>query len=134
MGAQAEGALRGISLDPMFDMYERSGNAWTLRVGETVVGSGGLVMLWPGVAHAWVIPSRDIQRYPKATVVAVRRKLREIVRSHKLRRIQAEVQTDYAVGRRFIESFGFQPEGEMRFFGVNGETYTRYALLPGDHA
>lgn len=132
MGVQAAQSLTGMDLDPMFTMYERSGNAWTLRVGDTIVGSGGLVVLWKGVAHAWIIPTPHIATYPKATMAAIARKLKELVRTHQLRRVQADVQTDFEVGRRFIERFGFKPEGEMPGFGVHGETYTRYALLTKD--
>ena len=118
------------NLKAAYEFYKAKGPAWTLRINGVLIGCAGLMLLdWPGVAHAWMLPSPALAQHPKISLTLLRQKLEETIRTHQLVRIQAEVQTTFTTGRRFIESLGFEHEGDMRRFGPDGSTFSRYAWV-----
>ena len=117
------------NLDQAFQQYETAGPAWSCRVDGQLIGCAGLLRMWPGVAHGWFLASIAMREYPKTVLSLMRQHLPEVLATEHLIRLQAEVQTDFHVGRRFLEHLGFVSEGDMRRFGPGGETYTRYAWI-----
>jgi hypothetical protein len=60
-------------------------------------------------------------------ILCITKKIIEEIFRHDVSRIQCSV-SENKKHRRFVEYFGFQCEGQMKKFGINGETYFLYAL------
>lgn len=127
--------LDGVTqADRVWEEYETLGPGWTLRVDGVVVGCAGIVrMRWPGVAHAWLLPSPDLPRYPKTMALAILQEFKELLARERFWRLECNVLQDFALGRRFAEWCGFQEEGILYFYGPKAEHMIRYALIYPEH-
>ena len=106
-----------------------AGPAFTLMNETSIVGIGGIALLWKGVGEAWAVPSVAVKQHPLAFHRAVKMMLNMIQDNKKLHRVQAAVLEDFPKGHKWIKSLGFKREGKMRAYGPNGENYIRYARI-----
>lgn len=113
----------------------RGGPAFTLTVDGAPAACAGVILFpYPGVGHAWAIIGEAGRAHGMALTRAVVRGLAQIIRTHQLRRVEAEVVADFERGRQWLEWMGFEEEGLMRRRGPNGIDMFRYALLPKEVA
>lgn len=127
---QAAQSLMNVNAEKTFRDYEKLGPAWTLRVNGTIVGCAGLMIPWPGVAHAWLLPSVTIGTYPKTVVQLVVATLYDLLAKLNLRRIDCEVEMGFTVGHRFVQALGFVPFGPVKErWGPNDNDYQPYVIL-----
>lgn len=118
------------NLERIWQQYETVGPAWTMWVGEEVVGCAGLMLLWPGRAHAWLLPSVLLAQYPKTVVKSIVQQLRQAITELQLVRIQCDVQADFRIGRRLVEWLGFEQEGPVMLrYGPHDEDFCRYVII-----
>jgi hypothetical protein len=122
--------LVGLVSDESADYYASRGVGYTGFVGDAIAGCAGVVTYWPGVGEAWAVLTDVGRAHPLFVHRSVSRGLREIVASSRLRRVQADVVADFAIGRRWVECLGFEFESLMRRYGPNGEDFARYRVLP----
>lgn len=84
----------------------------------------------PAHAVAWLaLPAGTARKYPR-TFFEVRRVLMQHAKD--LRRVTAYVQVARDEAARFLEHMGFQREGRLRAFGIDGGDYYVYGLVPGE--
>ena len=62
---QSAGSLRSVDLERSFHQFETGGPGWTMLADGQVVGCAGLTIPWPGLGHAWLLPSPELPRYPR---------------------------------------------------------------------
>ncbi len=103
------------------------GQAFTGIADEGVVGSGGLIPLWPGVAEAWTMTSPLIEKYVISFHRAVRKHLNLLEQEQGLHRIQCVIIEGHDISTLWVERLGFKYEGIMEAYGPNKENYYRYA-------
>jgi hypothetical protein len=144
MTEQAMRGFTGVDLRENFELYERKGPGWTMRVGDDIVGCAGLMFPWPSgsFAVAWLLPSPLLPSYPKTVVLTVLTRLRALMREYQPRRVEFMVQSGFAVGMRFAEFMGFVRDGccdapcercgLVRSYGPKGEDYYRYVWIRPD--
>ena len=94
---------------------------------DEVMFCGGLMILWPGVAEAWLLTSPLVEQYPVWFHRTVDRFLREKEIELGLRRIQMTVHQDHVTGKRWAERLGFACEVRMAKYGPQGHDYYLYA-------
>lgn len=104
-----------------------SGDSWTLIDGDRVIGSGGLVEVWPGLAQAWALISAD------AGVIGMLNMTRATKRMLAVRmgRIEAYVAADFQAAHHWMRVLGFQREtpGVMRKWFPDGSGAVLYARV-----
>jgi len=106
------------------------GPAFTAMVDDKTIGAAGVTVIWPGVGHAWtVLGSEIILRYRVWMTRTIRRCLRDIIRAHQLHRVEAIVLANELQHRRWIEVFGFEPEGTAHEFTTDRQDVVRYELV-----
>ena len=110
-----------------------NGPAWTGFEEETMLGSAGVILRWPGLGYAWAVLTPAGRRRPIPVHRGVRRHFEDIIVKESLRRIDAEVLQVDRIACRWLERLGFQVDGEMPAFGPRGEPFVRYVRLIGDH-
>lgn len=108
--------------------FSMPGPAFTLIAEDRcVLGCGGLVPLWRGVAQGWIYASDRLRGHPAALHRTVYRALAAAEAALGLHRIEISVHADFAASRRWVVHLGFHCEGAMPGFGPNKDTYYRYA-------
>lgn len=108
--------------------FSMPGPAFTLIAEDRcVLGCGGLVPLWRGVAQGWIYASDRLRGHPVALHRTVYRALAAAEAALGLHRIEISVHADFAASRRWVAHLGFHCEGAMPGFGPNKDTYYRYA-------
>src|SRR3990167_8540466 len=110
-------------------MYENSGYSWTGIVDDTVLGMGGVVPVWPGVACGWLLTGCGIEEYKVFLHKTVNGVINDAIRNLKLHRIETTILVNHSISQRWAERLGFHNEGLMRKFDSNKNDYYRYALV-----
>lgn len=103
----------------------------TLMEGDRPVACVGIVILWPGVAEGWAFVSQTVTRHRIAFLRHLILGLRKAELSHKLHRVQAVVNKDYAEGKRLVHYLGFFAEGTLYGYGADDSDYVMYARRIG---
>jgi len=102
---------------------------YTLSDGDTILAVGGLHMMWFGVGEAWLLVSPKALDKPVALARYSKKLLHGIVEKTQVRRVQASVHTHDTRAMIFAEWLGFEHEGIMRKYGLEGDDYFRMARI-----
>jgi hypothetical protein len=97
---------------------------WTMMVDGKPLLSGGICQMWPGVAEGWQFAMPEWRRYLKSVVREMRRRIPQLWEEPGLRRLQASCHNapEYWA---WLEYLGFQWEGLMANYGLEGEEFIR---------
>lgn len=115
-------------------LHKERSPAFTAVVNGKVIGCAGVILMWPGVGHAWVALSSEAAAHGIWLTRTIRNVLRDIIRGCALHRIEAVVYEGYKGNERWIELLGFEREGVACQFTSNRENAIRYAFLVHDVA
>lgn len=120
-------ALKNDSLDVEVGLLPelRLGDiSYSCFVGDALVGCGGLIIFWPGVAEAWLMLSKKcnfMSNIERAKVVLlIRKKMEELIKEHKLWRIGAIIRPDFPQAIRLATVLGFKREGLLKKYAPDG--------------
>ncbi len=102
-----------------------AGPAFAGMQDGTVCGCAGIVMLSAGRGHAWAL----LGTAAPAGFVAVHRAVAAFLDRQRLRRIETAVDSDFAAGHRWARMLGFEREGRMRAYGLDGRDADLYARV-----
>ena len=107
-------------------------NCYTAIFQDEIVGVGGLVIHWPGVAEAWLILTANCKKGGLHGVIAlraIRDKLEELLKENNIRRVQSTIRTDFPIAIEMIEFLGFEREGLLREYCPDRSDAYRYARI-----
>lgn len=108
-------------------IYEQMAHSYTLEDEESnIVGCGGVIDIWRGVGHAWLLVSKEAEKNPFASLI-VSREVMEAMFDDGYHRIQATVLNGFQKAMRFIEFLKFKPESILKNYGPNKEDFIMYA-------
>ena len=127
--ARWPGSIEGAADPDALLAGETLGPAWTLLCDGRVIGCGGVMLLWAGVGEGWMLPGTRAQHHRFAMHRAVARMLNEVQTMKRLNRVQTVVHVHYPRSVRWLERLGFENEGLMKKFGLNGDDYWRLARV-----
>lgn len=96
------------------------GTSYSGFVGDTLLGCGGIKILWHGVGEAWVIFSPDVINHKIAVYRIVTEYLEKLIQDNNLYRVQAHVGCNFGAAINFVKNLGFEVEGKMRKFYPDG--------------
>ena len=102
---------------------------FALWQGPHIVAIGGVHLMWHGVAEGWFLMGSRGYDTPLLVARYSKRGLDAIITDNKIRRVQASVSVVDDVAVRFAEWMGFDEEGVMRAYGLDGSDYYRYARV-----
>lgn len=94
-----------------------------------LLGSGGVYPVWPNLGEAWVIPSNLIHQHKRIFIQIVRKHLEDMTDKFAFTRVQATAKADFPKAQRFLEFLGFEREGLLRKYGVDGSDHILYAKI-----
>lgn len=104
-------------------------------LGRTLVHEGrpiavvGISMYWEGVAYAWAFVSPEVGKHRKSFIRGTKDLIHWAMDAFKLHRLQATCVTDPPLFYRTLEVLGFEREGLMRRYGLDGSDHYLYAFV-----
>jgi hypothetical protein len=117
--------LREISHVPATYASVPPGPAVTAFDGDHIVLCGGIAIQALGRGQCWALMADQAGRHMTWLHYAVKR----FLNMQRWQRLEASVEEGFGQGCRWVELLGFEFEGKMRGYGVNGETHLRYARV-----
>lgn len=134
---RAEHALSLIDRDTLTSMEietavskERGGPAFTALLDDKVIACSGIILLWPGVGHAWASFTDDIYPHRIWVTKMVRGALCDIKRSLSLHRVEAVALYKDDRNQRWLELLGFTKEdGIAQKYTQDARAMVRYEIL-----
>lgn len=121
----------GMSKNPLVsvaDILKSQGVAYTAVVDNEIVLSGGLFVLWPGVAEAWAVLGNFATQHPMWSHRIVKRKLKALLADIYFHRVQMHVTASDEKANRWAEALGFYFEGCLRKYSPEGIDMNIYSL------
>ena len=119
-------------IDPLETIHfnmERGPSGALYYHGE-LLGIIGIAVLWAGCGEVWTIIDDSIKRKRRRQlVVGVRTALDIAQLSLGLKRVQVAIESSADYSRSWPLALGFDLEGEMRCFGVDGSDYLLYGRI-----
>ena len=101
----------------------------TLFDDKTILGFGGVHLLWRGVGESWIMLSTEGRKKPLTVAKYTFNLFDDIMARNSLERIQASVASDDPKAISFAKWLGFEVEGLMRKYGPDGNDYYRLARI-----
>lgn len=117
--------LREISNVPATYASVPPGPAVTAFDGDRVVLCGGIAIKAVQRGDCWALLSEHAGAHMAWLHYAVKR----FITMQRWQRLEATVEENFDQGCRWVELLGFEFEGRMRSYGLNGETHMRYARV-----
>lgn len=114
--------LAEVSIVPASCVIQPKGPAVTVFDGTRIVLCGGIVVQSPGRGECWALMAEGTARHMTWLHYGVKR----FLSIDRWQRLEATVQEGFGQGCRWVELLGFEFEGKMKGYGLNGETYLRY--------
>lgn len=103
--------------------------AFSGLVDGKLVGCGGVINIWPGLAEAWLALTPYARSHVSFLYRQSLRFLNWAVPTYHLRRIQTTVQADWLEANRFIERLDFLRVARLDKYGPNGEPHYLYEMV-----
>ena len=105
------------------------GCSFTGFTTDKIIGCAGILPVWSGVGHAWVVLGSDYKKHRIWLHKQVKDMFFKIAVGMKFRRVQANVQCDFYDAVRWIEALGFEGESIMKEYGPDGKDHYMYARV-----
>ena len=111
------------------EFYLTRGPCFSAILDGRVIGSAGIMTMWPGVGEAWLLFSKEVENHKRFVYETVTEYLITLVCDLDLRRVQAHCNANLPVAIRFLEQMGFEREGLMRKYGTDGSDHYLYSIV-----
>jgi hypothetical protein len=102
------------------------GCSFTGFTTEKIIGCAGILPIWGGVGHAWVVLGNDYKKHRIWIHKQVKDMFVKIAIGGQFKRVQANVQCDFHNATRWVEAMGFERESTMKKYGPEGKDYYMY--------
>lgn len=123
----------GMNLQSLIEK-ELGGPAYTVMLGDRVLGCCGMVVPWPGVGIGWAFFTQELFKYPLWATRTTRRVMMDLVRVFGIHRLEAVVLSDNPKNQGWIETLGFKREnGCARSYTPDRRSVTRYEWIKEDY-
>jgi hypothetical protein len=103
---------------------------FTAKVDGKVVAVAGILLLWPGVAHAYsYLTVHSKTAYKFSLHKSVNRGITTLQQLNNLHRLETLVELGYENGYRWVEALGFTCEGPLLNYTTDKKSFMRFARL-----
>ncbi len=106
--------------------------AFTFWHKTMILGIGGFVKFWPGVAEAWSVWSTLAgEKHKKSMITAARTINNEYIHQEKLWRLHATLEGD--VPESWMDHIGFKEECTLKHFSRDGSDAKIFSIITKDY-
>jgi RimJ/RimL family protein N-acetyltransferase len=128
-----EDHIRGMSEDSVVsvaEIWKSKGPSITAMHEGVPVGCAGVMFMWKGTGHAWILFDNDpVQSLKREAYTLVLQELAEMVKVMELRRVQATCRIDLPHAIKYLEQLGFTREGRLRKYDIAGNDHYIYSMI-----
>ena len=104
-------------------MLSQSQEAYSIRnVHGQMIGIIGCILQRPGCASAWALMTHRIEKHPIETTKACKKLMESFRRRYQIRRMDMLVNAESERNLKWAVTLGFEEEGELRYFGDQGQS------------
>ena len=114
--------------DAQFKSVQR-GTAFTAFTEQGIIGCAGILPIWKGVGHAWVVLGKDYRQHRIWIHKQVIGYMNKIIAGMNYQRVEATVVCDFIPGVQWLERMGFELEGKKRKYGPDGKDHYSYSRI-----
>lgn len=107
------------------DSLVRGGPCFTALDDGRVLACAGVIRMWENRGQAWALMSADSGRH----FVGIYRGIRRFLDMDETRRVEATVDSNFDAGHRLMRMLGFEREGRMRAYLMDGRDCDLYARV-----
>lgn len=97
-------------------------------VDKTYIACGGFILLWPNTAELWAKVSPECNQYVVEMNQIALNFISDTARALHLSRLQATVDKEFLMAKRWIEFLGFKKEGLLKKY-FNNRDYLMYSQI-----
>jgi hypothetical protein len=109
--------------------YSQIGNAYTMFINNKPVFACGIVVLWDGVAEAWLLANKNIFEMKFLAARTILEIQNDLCKKNKINRLQTSVKKKFKLGLRFATWCGFEIEGLKRKYGPDGSDFYQLSRI-----
>lgn len=106
-------------------VFRVPGQAMAVLKGERVLLCGGIIPEGPTSGLMWAVIAKSAGRH----MLFLHRGVQRFIDAQGLRRVEATVEKGFGEGCRWLALMGFEYEGDMRAYGVDGKDHERWARV-----
>ncbi len=119
------------SISTFINYTQSSGDAYSFSTSldGDILLLVGVFPLWEGVGEIWTLFPQNAKELFRRNPRSILKGIKKYLNLLPFRRLQTIVRSDFKVGIKFVEHFGFQREGLLKQYGLDKKDYYRYALL-----
>jgi RimJ/RimL family protein N-acetyltransferase len=127
LALSANQAFMGEHIDGDYGQRLKTGSTLSVSIKEDgrLLACFGLVPIWAHSSEAWMLASEQVSRGTRTLV----KTLKSLLQSRPELRIQTTVKADFETGLRFVEFLGFELEGRLQRYNVQGQDVYMYARV-----
>ena len=115
------------------EAFYRCGPACSFFYQEELLACGGLGIMWPGMAKAWMYTTQAVENHRVAFFKTFHDKVVSLFAAYALHRVETEVLLDAPNSwHLWMLSLGFQIETLKKKYGPNKESYIAYVWIQED--
>lgn len=107
-------------------------NTYTCIYDGEIVAVGGIKLFFEGVGESWIILTKQSRKSGIFGLIACRTikdKLDSLAVELNMRRVEAQVRKDFAIGIRFVEALGFNFNCEREQWFPDGTSSMLYSKV-----
>lgn len=109
------------------EALKRGGPCFTALDGDEVLACSGVLRMWENRDQAWALMAANSGRH----FVGIYRGIKRFLDLHDARRVEATVDSNFDEGHRLMRLLGFEREGRMRAYLMDGRDCDLYARVRG---
>lgn len=113
----------------MYKDFSVMGYVNTALIDGKILGLGGAIVFWPGVAEGWYCLSTEADNHKVAMVNCINEMITKTVADLRLHRLQTTIRVDFVKAIRLIQAAGFELECTMKRYTEDGIDAYLYALV-----
>ena len=109
-----EQELSGASILPIVDYYSTMGSVFVGKVGDKVIGVGGVYNLWPLAGGCFLFLNRQAQDYKKSVFKALLEYTNMLIKKYEIKTLMVECLDNSIQAKSLIEHLGFIKNREVK--------------------
>jgi hypothetical protein len=117
------------TLRSSLDIYKHHGVAQTVICGDRVLGAGGAIKLFDGVAEGWTLMPEDSGEYPRIALKYGRIIMSTCIEVLGLHRMQATCRVDLPAAKIWAKHLKFKYEGTLKQYSMDRVDCDIYAWV-----
>lgn len=95
-----------------------------------IISAGFILTPYNSVAEVWIVCDKEAEYYKKEKLYYCSEYLEKFSYTTDVRRVQAAIRVEHEDCQRMIEAMGFEKEGVMKKYSVDGKDCIMYGRIP----